>query len=346
MGTVINVISGKGGTGKTLLTAVLAELLGYSGKNVLVVDLDIFVRGLTTLLYYHKGETLKIAEKNEMSISDYFADDFDYIHMKQPAITKYRSFEVFPSVHMVNEKLKFNIMPKSFDAANKVIKTILGSIEKNGREYDYIFLDSRAGYDELIAATHINSDISLCVEEDDNISMVTSGNLISQLSNEHKGTVLRIRNKARQMMNNMEGMGYEFVGTIPFDADIMNSFGTTYFWADVNKSLYKDELIKVWNLLSQRMQWNDKLKEDSRVTPVGSKNVERRLAKLPTFKRIIFVYGVLMLFFGTFLYISRIDPHFVYKLMDDPMLAIGVAGIVLGVLLMLFSILSNGRKNS
>ena len=47
---IINLVSGKGGTGKSLLTAVLGRALAREGLNVLIIDLDIFVRGLTILL--------------------------------------------------------------------------------------------------------------------------------------------------------------------------------------------------------------------------------------------------------------------------------------------------------
>ena len=50
---IINVISGKGGTGKSLCTAVLADALAKKCGPVLVIDLDIFVRGLTAL-YCHQ----------------------------------------------------------------------------------------------------------------------------------------------------------------------------------------------------------------------------------------------------------------------------------------------------
>ena len=35
--------------------------------------------------------------------------------------------------------------------------------------YELVILDNRAGYDELIAATHTKSDITIVVEEEDNI---------------------------------------------------------------------------------------------------------------------------------------------------------------------------------
>lgn len=47
---VISVGSGKGGVGKTMLSANLARVLSWSGKNVLLVDLDLYNRGATSLI--------------------------------------------------------------------------------------------------------------------------------------------------------------------------------------------------------------------------------------------------------------------------------------------------------
>ncbi|MEI3129484.1 MAG: AAA family ATPase [Oscillospiraceae bacterium] len=46
MGQVIAVISGKGGTGKTTLSAGLAACLAAEGCRVLAVDLDVGLRNL------------------------------------------------------------------------------------------------------------------------------------------------------------------------------------------------------------------------------------------------------------------------------------------------------------
>lgn len=134
----------------------------------------------------------------------------------------------------------------------------LEPVFKIPEKYEYIFLDSRAGYDSLIAATHKVSKISLCVEEDDNISMITSENLISQLkedsgaTNSPSATILQIKNKAREMQSSGGGMGVNFLGALPFDADVMKSFGTPTFWRDIDNSLYKEALVKVWNSLSKK----------------------------------------------------------------------------------------------
>ncbi len=71
---IINIVSGKGGTGKTLFSAILAELLGNHGIRVLVVDLDVFVRGLTSLLYFHQGESLRVVHDDDLTVSSYFVN--------------------------------------------------------------------------------------------------------------------------------------------------------------------------------------------------------------------------------------------------------------------------------
>ena len=50
MGELIAVVSGKGGTGKTSLTAGVGTALAFSGKRVLCVDCDIGLRNLDLAL--------------------------------------------------------------------------------------------------------------------------------------------------------------------------------------------------------------------------------------------------------------------------------------------------------
>ena len=47
---IIAISSGKGGVGKTVLSVNLARTLSWSGKRVLLVDLDLYNRGSTTLV--------------------------------------------------------------------------------------------------------------------------------------------------------------------------------------------------------------------------------------------------------------------------------------------------------
>lgn len=340
MRKVVNVISGKGGTGKTLLTAVLADMLGSQGANVLVIDLDIFVRGLTALLYFQKNGSLKIVESDKKTVSDFFKNRSDCTGPgKSTAISRYRCFDVLPSVASVNEILEFkDIMPNSIDDANKVLRSLLKSVPD---EYDYIFLDSRAGYDELIAATHRISDFSICIEEDDDISMITSENLIKQLKNDNDHQVLRIRNKTRQIDSKSGSMGLTFAGNIPFDSDVMNSFGTSHFWDDISRSLYKEALAITWNSVAKKMGLGTYLPEGKRVSPLGSRNLERRLSIFPTINRIMFVYGIIITILSSLVAIG--GTRLIRDMLEDPVRLSGVILSVLGLLLAITSVINNKK---
>ncbi len=340
MRIIINVISGKGGTGKTLLTAVMAELLANAGADVLAIDMDVFVRGLTALLYFHKNEVINITKKNEWPISAFFKNKSNMVKEKEIAICKYRSFDVIPSVAKVNEILCFSdIMPNSINEANEILKAILQYIPE---KYDYVFLDSRAGFDELIAATHQISNFSLCVEEDDDISRITSDNLIKQLKEADVGKpVFRIINKARIMQKDDKFYGIEFLGNILFDTDVMNSFGTKEFWKEIEKSLYKEHLIKVWNKLAKKMELEIIL-EEKRVSPIGLQKLENHISMLSSVNRIFFVYGIIIMLLS--FYLLFYESGFFEILVQEPKKLIGLFMYLLGSLLIIIPIFINNKK--
>lgn len=340
MQKIINVISGKGGTGKTLLTAVIAELLSNKGYKVLVIDLDVFVRGLTTLLYFQKNQTLKIAKEDELTVADFFKFKGEQGYGRKLSICRYRAFDVAPSVPYVNETLIFkDIMPNSVDEAISILNALLNYIPN---EYEFVFLDSRAGYDELISATHHVSDFSLCVEEADNISRSTSENLIAQLKKDDlRKQIFRVTNKAREIYNEQDSLGFENIGSIPFDTDVLNSFGTKNFWNEVGRSLYKDSLVKSWNLLANKMDLDVRL-EEKRTGPLGMQKVEKRISMLSTFSRINFIYGIIIVILS--FYLMFYESGFYASLMRDPKQLFGVCMSIFGILMIVFSVFHNNRK--
>lgn len=296
---VINVVSGKGGTGKTLLSAVLADMLGNEGYSVLVVDLDVFVRGLTSLLYFHKKETIQLTQEDKMSVSEFFIDkgDVEQSGKTKFSLERYRSFDVIPSVTRVDEILNFkDMMPDTKSQARDIVSSMLKRIDK---DYDFIILDSRAGYDELISSTHFLSDITLCVEEEDDISKITSDNLVKQLELDADVPIFRLTNKARGVKseNDLSVSGVENLGKIPFDMDVMESFGTLHFWDDISRTLYKSALARAWNGLSSKMKL-DKPVSQNRMSLVGNENFEKRLQFIPLKDRVIFIYSILIAFIG------------------------------------------------
>lgn len=325
--TIINVVSGKGGTGKTLLTAVLAEMLGNEGYKVIAIDMDVFVRGLTSLLYFHKKEIIKLAEDNEMTVSELFIDkgDFDKSGKNKFSISRYRSFDVIPSVSRVDELLEFkDLMPDTKKEAREIVTGMLGKLQD---KYDIILLDSRAGYDELVASTHALSDLTICVEEEDDISKVTSENLIRQLKEDADVPLFRLVNKARKIKeeSDLEDSGLTNLGKIPFDMDVMKSFGGKFFWEDISKTLYKSALGKAWNSLSAKMGLGINL-EVVRFSPIGSEMIERKLQVFSLKDRVLIVYSLIIGFMGVMY--GALGTHGLAELVSDEQKIALIMGVV------------------
>ncbi|GAH50787.1 unnamed protein product, partial [marine sediment metagenome] len=104
-----------------------------------------------------------------------------------------------------------------------------------------------------------------------------------QLEKDSKTPLLRLVNKARikksKMVSEMERPRISELGAIPFDIDVMNSFGEEAFWEDISRSLFKENLAKAWNRLAGKMGLSPELKT-KRVSPFGSSRVEEHIGML------------------------------------------------------------------
>lgn len=345
--TVINVSSGKGGTGKTLLACVLADMLGnVMSAKVVVVDLDFFVRGLTSLLYFHSDERLRLTQKNQLPVSTYFVKkitDEKYLPNFKLALLKYRSFEVAPAVSRIDERLNFqDIGPDNRSEARGILNKILSEIPK---EYDFVILDSRAGYDELVAATHEVSDVTICVEEPDPISRVTADNLVSQLSADDGPPIFRVTNKSRGFTSEEDvgrkARGVNDLGEIPFDMDIMTNFGAPDFWEKVGNSLYRWSLVRVWNRFSQKLQLGIEL-TPGRHSPLVNERVEAKIGILAIKERVLFIYGIILAIVG--ITYGLFGREFFIAFRNDPTRAISLLMGVTGAVISTYAVLRKGRR--
>lgn len=343
--TIINVVSGKGGTGKTLVCAVLAEMLGNSNTPVLVVDMDIFVRGLTALLYFHKQESLKLVPSDKICVSDLFIDypNFYKTHGKLLGISRYRSFDVLPSVSRINYNLSHKeILPDSRKDALNILHQLHKMIPNH---YQYVILDSRAGYDEIISATHEICDVTICVEEEDIISRVTTDNLVSQLERDSNTPLFRLVNKGRIKKRgqtlDLKRRSISELGTIPFDIDVMNSFGEETFWEDISRSLFKENLAKAWNTLIGKMDLSPELKT-KRVSPIGSSRAEEHISMLTLRDRVLLLYGITLGFLGIGYFFSQGELS--NQIIKNPILLFSLGIGIVGVVISLIVITRSGRK--
>ena len=254
MSKIISIVSGKGGCGKSLFTAILGRTLAREGQNVLMVDMDIFVRGLTILLKSFKKSS---SIEDKLSMTDIMMkiskNDICYENLM---IERFYECDILLSVANIGAPFsnKTNKINSGFSSHERIKK--LFEVIKD--KYDYILIDNRAGVDNLIYESSMNSDIILSIAEDDEISRQTNSNLINffKFGKYKRENVYTIINKARNVSNfedvtkkSSEKPEYSYIGVIPFDMEILNRFGSERFWYTVNETLYFRALIECWNNL-------------------------------------------------------------------------------------------------
>lgn len=341
---VVNVVSGKGGTGKTLISATLAELLSKHGNRVAVVDLDIFVRGVTALLYFGQRENLNLRRQQLSSVADLVMDrndGFDKPSSKgkpnskrrQPiAILDYRGFSVCPAVAQIDEILNHeDIMPNSFRLAKMAVDRVISGIKEKD-DFDVVILDSRAGFDEMIAASHSSADCSLLIEEDDQISSITAANLMQQLQSVKAGT------QAYRVVNKWKGATFsdtKHIGNVPFDADVVASYGNTEFFDEIVKSTFEPAIVDIWNRLCEKEGRNFFIKS-RRISPLPATFIEQRTLNFATKERFFVVYGVILSLLGFSMVIGGREAFL--RLINDPISTVGFMSSIIGILFIAFSL--------
>jgi septum site-determining protein MinD len=301
--TIVDIVSGKGGTGKTLLSAVLADALANQGVSVLAIDLDVFVRGLTVLLYLYRKERIQLIDSDALSVYSYIAKSTSPGRARRPSelgICRFRSFDLLPSVSRVDQVVDYH--KAVLDDRSVALRVLRNLLTEVAPRYEVVLLDSRAGVDEFISATHAVSDITICVREDDPVSRFTDENLVTQLEAESDNPIFRLTNKARRILSirDLERLPKDSVtdlGVIPFDMDIMNAFGTDNFWEVTSRSLYRAALIRAWNTLNDKMVLGYPISEH-RISPIASESFERRVGNFSFKERIYLVYGTLLSLLG------------------------------------------------
>ena len=141
MGELIAVLSGKGGTGKTSVTAGLATALADMGHRVLCIDCDIGLRNLDI--------SLGLAQAGTVSFLEVFRGEYTL----EQAVR-----------HPQYENLRFLTAPVNC-AAEDIDQAAFSSMLREARQqFSYVFLDAPAG---------IDLGFRLCASHADRVILVT-----------------------------------------------------------------------------------------------------------------------------------------------------------------------------
>lgn len=292
---IISIVSGKGGTGKTLLTAVIGRALAREGLNVLLIDFDIFVRGLTILLadYLEKG----LQTKTKITISDLLlhanAEKSGFFSLEDLAIFRFFECDVLPACNNIAASLDYDQKKLSdFEFGKSVFEKLLSIV---GNKYDIILVDNRASIDSLVLAVCSCSDVVFSVAEDDDLCLQTNANLINHLRyRQNIESVYTVINKGRRK----ERLLTEFnqVGIIPFDIEIMEDFGKPRFWHAVYQTLFFWNAINAWNNLAKMEPLKGISLEKYRFPP--SIFMSKREGRFTTVERMLRIYSLLSIIVG------------------------------------------------
>lgn len=216
---MIIAVSGKGGTGKTVISSFLVKILSEKKSDILAIDADPDA---------NFADALGVrAEKTIGNIREDILKNRD----KLPPMQSWRSKLEYDVMGITVETDKFDMLvmgrPEGqgcYCPVNHVLREIIDTIAKN---YDYVIIDAEAGLEHLSRRTTQDVDIMLVVT-DPSKRGITTAQRIKELS-EHleikfKGLYLianrtppkqedKIREYAKEM-------GLEVIGSIPEDEKV------------------------------------------------------------------------------------------------------------------------------
>ncbi|MDW8433224.1 MAG: septum site-determining protein MinD, partial [Aquificaceae bacterium] len=177
MTKIFVVTSGKGGVGKTTITANLSIALASLGKKVLAADADIGLRNLDMIL----GLENRIV--------------YDVLDVLEGRVEFHKA--------LVRDKRGLNLwllpanQTKNKDAIDKNKWMDVTERVKSSGEYDYIFIDSPAGIEQGFQIASLPADVALVVVNPEVSSVRDADRIIGLLENMGKKEYYMVINRIR-----------------------------------------------------------------------------------------------------------------------------------------------------
>lgn len=160
------VVSGKGGTGKSIIVASIANVLSHCGFKTIVVDLDLFTHGLT---FYMLADYPK---KVATTTSDIFKGKYDLQSFMPIAISSTfveNNLFLAPSIgrgRKPSSELKLNEQYAQVEAFKEKCTALLDNLRKQ-EMYDYVIIDTRGGTDSTSVGSALAAGSYIVVTEAD-----------------------------------------------------------------------------------------------------------------------------------------------------------------------------------
>ena len=204
MGQVIAVVSGKGGTGKTSLTAGVASALALEGKRVLCVDCDVGLRNLDL--------SLGLGDRCLMDFSDVLAGRcrFDAAVVRHPEL---------PGLYLLTAPLSLAGEPATEEKMARLLRAA-------GAVFDFCLLDAPAGLGEGFRLALAGAERVIVVTGPEASSLRDAQHTVTLLSRFPAGQVHLVVNRVKKSLlrsmhatidDAMDAAGLPLLGVVPED---------------------------------------------------------------------------------------------------------------------------------
>lgn len=211
MGQVIAMVSGKGGTGKTTLTALIGTALARLGKRTLLIDCDVGLRDLDL--------TLGMSDRALMDFSDVAA--------------RRATLEEAAAQHPRLAGLYLLTAPVTTQAA--LDDDGLYAVLDEAREaYDFCLIDAGAGLGESFRLATEYADRIIVVTTPDPVCLRDAQRTVMELHNVPAGRLHLIVNRLRRRLlrslhsnidDAMDAAGLPLLGVVPEDDELPLQLG-------------------------------------------------------------------------------------------------------------------------
>ncbi|MBQ7096147.1 MAG: septum site-determining protein MinD [Clostridia bacterium] len=204
MGTVISIVSGKGGVGKTTICANLAFALAQSGRTVIAIDGDMGLRNLDILL--------RMEDKSAYDL-------LDILEERCPISKGISAHDLYPNLHFISGADDYNA------------KIDRGAFRKLCRyladHYEYVLIDAPAGVGEGFKDAVFCAHRCIVVSTPDLTAVRDASRTAAIILAERKMRVELIINKVRKQMIKkgylqnvdqvMDSVALPLIGLVPHD---------------------------------------------------------------------------------------------------------------------------------
>ncbi len=202
-GRIVTVASGKGGVGKTVLTALIGATLAAQGRRVLLVDGDMGLRDLDLVVGMEDRVLFDIFD---VATGRCFEED---------AIVS-----VAPGLDLLPASQRY----RWEDIEGDAVLTVLEDVR---HRYDYVLIDSPAGVGKGLYYTLDMADLILLVAEPTWVSVRDTGRLMSDLRERRQLGYALLGNRFGQTAESLspedwaDALGAEdLAGIVPYSSEV------------------------------------------------------------------------------------------------------------------------------